>query len=426
MLQLQSKSARNQRATAPTPRACSGQNRMAALSLSLFALPLADAPMPVDDGLVGVLIAACLVGGFAIGMLYRSMTTKEEQITKRMEIAEAELRTLLTMTDDAVLVLNAKGIVRNANPAAEEIFGRGTEEIIGSELVELLPQPMQLSALTRNGPAQFETSAKRKGGTIAHVEVLLSHIHHTDQNGYLVLIHEYHEGGFGHTEEPSNHLSAPVSNFCHDLNNHLTGVIGNLSLILMKSATEPSLREHVLSAKRTALKAQEISMKMHRLATGESEETETDAAQVPPPVLPLSEISVPAGGRILILDDEEAICSLVCAALDSMGYQVTEALDVGTAVNACEAALKAGKPFDLVISDLSLSGEMNGTAAVARLKQIDPNLKAILSSGYDNDPIMNRFREHGFCAAISKPYEIAQLGRIVREAIGEDPERKSA
>lgn len=127
--------------------------------------------------------------------------------------------------------------------------------------------------------------------------------------------------------------------------------------------------------------------------------------------------SVSQANRVLVLDDEEAICALVTCALEPLGYQVTETNDALTAIRTYEEALNSGQPFDLVISDLTLPGGMGGREAVRRLREINPALKAIVSSGYANDPVMSHYREHGFCAMIAKPYEIAALGRMVGEVL---------
>src|ERR1700716_4239468 len=72
--------------------------------------------------------------GFSASLLYRHMHHREEDLRRRAENAEAELRALLVMTDEAVLVLSASGTVRAANPAAEEIFGRDAEDFLGESL----------------------------------------------------------------------------------------------------------------------------------------------------------------------------------------------------------------------------------------------------------------------------------------------------
>jgi PAS domain S-box-containing protein len=134
---------------------------------------------------------------------------------------------------------------------------------------------------------------------------------------------------------------------------------------------------------------------------------------------------VPAAGgsaRVLVLDDEEAICALVTCALEPLGYEVTETNDALTAIRTYAEAMDSGRRFDLVISDLTIPGGMGGQEAVRRLRELDPSVKAIVSSGYAGDPIMSRFREHGFCGMIAKPYEIDALGRIVAEVLAAPPE----
>ena len=123
-------------------------------------------------------------------------------------------------------------------------------------------------------------------------------------------------------------------------------------------------------------------------------------------------------GKILVLDDEEAICELVDCTLTLLGYTVAQAFDAATALKLYEEALQAGEPFDLVIMDLTIPGSMGGKDAIVHLKKIDPNAKAMVSSGYAMDPIMSRFTEYGFCGVIAKPYDVCELERAVSEVIG--------
>ncbi len=121
--------------------------------------------------------------------------------------------------------------------------------------------------------------------------------------------------------------------------------------------------------------------------------------------------------RVLVLDDEEAICMLVTCALEPLGYEVTETNDGQQAIAAYERAMQDGRPYDLFISDLTIPGGMGGQETIKRLHAIDPNIRAIVSSGYANDPVMSRHQEYGFCGMIAKPYEIDALGRKVAEVI---------
>lgn len=123
-------------------------------------------------------------------------------------------------------------------------------------------------------------------------------------------------------------------------------------------------------------------------------------------------------GRVLVLDDEEVICSLVSHALSPLGYDVTEATDALSAIRFYEEGIKNGHPFDLVITDLTIPGGMGGAEALKKLREIDPRVKAIVSSGYAMDPVMSRYKEYGFSGMIAKPYEIADLGHVVHEVLG--------
>jgi len=350
------------------------------------------------------------------------------------------------MTDEAVLVLEPDGTVRTANPASEEIFGRPLDQFAGTPLDDLIGQPLSLTELTKNGPVNFETTAKRQCGEYTGVEMLLSPVEFGGRTSYVALIHESKAAtqSTDSATQAAPDLSEPVERFTHDLNNELTTIMGNLSLILMSSPSDPANHERLVGAKRTAARAHTLSRNLQALASGEDVELQT--VELPPATTPTivrmpapnaaaphtpaqsGKPAAPQKPRILILDDEEAICALLVTALNAMGFDVTEATSVRLALQACETALSEGKPFDLVISDLSLPGEMSGKDAVARIRNIIPEVKAILSSGYDADPIMSDCRSHGFDAAIAKPYDIAKLSRIVRETLagGGEAIRKSA
>jgi PAS domain S-box-containing protein len=122
-------------------------------------------------------------------------------------------------------------------------------------------------------------------------------------------------------------------------------------------------------------------------------------------------------GRILALDDEEAICELVKAALTPLGYEVTTVQDALSAISAYKEAMDKDRKFDAVISDLTIPGGMGGAECIKRLVELDPSVKAIVSSGYAMDPVMSRYREYGFCACIAKPYEVSDLGHVVHDVL---------
>jgi CheY-like chemotaxis protein len=122
-------------------------------------------------------------------------------------------------------------------------------------------------------------------------------------------------------------------------------------------------------------------------------------------------------GRILALDDEEAICELVKAALTPLGYDVTTVQDGLSAISAYKDSMDEDRKYDAVISDLTIPGGMGGAECIKRLVEMDPGVKAIVSSGYAMDPVMSRYREYGFCACIAKPYEVSDLGHVVHDVM---------
>ncbi|MEQ1853826.1 MAG: response regulator [Chthoniobacteraceae bacterium] len=385
-----------------------------------------------------IIALACLGGllGLSAAILYRHMHAEEEKLRLRIENSEAELRALLALTDDAVLLINADGTVRDGNPAAEELFGIPVDDIPGSELTDLIAQPLCLGELTKHGPVSFQTTAKRPGDQFPQVDMVLSSTEVTGKNTYIALIRHCQPAPTAE-KPPVADLVQPVQKFTHDLNNELTTVIGNLSLILMAPASDPMNHERVVGAKRTAVRAHNLVHKLQSLVSGEDQDSDSiperpaapktsttmpeSKPATPTADLPAAPKAEPRTPRILVLDDEEAICSLVSIALDSMGFEVTEALSVAPALQACEQSVREGRPFDIVISDLSLPGDMSGIEAVNRLRIIHPQIRAIVSSGYSADPVMGDCRRHGFAAAIAKPYDLGKLGRVVREVLASGP-----
>lgn len=123
-------------------------------------------------------------------------------------------------------------------------------------------------------------------------------------------------------------------------------------------------------------------------------------------------------GRILVMDDDDSVRSVAGWMLKTLGHDVEFARDGAEAIELYKAAGETGAPFTAVIMDLTVPGGMGGKETVKKLQEIDPNIKVIVSSGYSDDPVMANFTEYGFCSAIAKPYNLAELSRTLREAIG--------
>ncbi|SRR5579884_20168 len=124
-------------------------------------------------------------------------------------------------------------------------------------------------------------------------------------------------------------------------------------------------------------------------------------------------------GRVLIMDDEEMIREVTGEMLSHIGYEVECASDGVEAIELYKRAREENKPFDVVIMDLTVLEGMGGKEAIKRLIEIDPNIRAVVSSGYSDDRVMSEYRNHGFKGVISKPYSIGDLSGVLHEVMNE-------
>jgi signal transduction histidine kinase/ActR/RegA family two-component response regulator len=129
--------------------------------------------------------------------------------------------------------------------------------------------------------------------------------------------------------------------------------------------------------------------------------------------------------RLLVMDDEETLRTLFQAVLSQLGYVVQTARDGAEAVALYQAATAAAAGFDAVLLDLTVTGGMGGMEAAARLKQLDPGAKLIVSSGYSDAPVMSHFSDYGFDAVIVKPWTVKEISDVLRRVLVEDPVRKT-
>ena len=127
-------------------------------------------------------------------------------------------------------------------------------------------------------------------------------------------------------------------------------------------------------------------------------------------------------GRLLVMDDEDALRMLLQRVLTTLGYEVQSARDGAEAIALYEAAKASGHAFDAILLDLTVSGGMGGIETAARLKELDPSAKLIVSSGYSDAPVMSKFRDYGFDDAIPKPWEAVQLSEVFRRVLVPDAE----
>lgn len=98
---------------------------------------------------------------------------------------------------------------------------------------------------------------------------------------------------------------------------------------------------------------------------------------------------------------------------------MTQTSDGADTVSRYQDALASGHPYDLLIMDLSIPGGMGGAAAMEKIRQLDPGVRAIVSSGYSDDPVMSRYLDYGFLAVLPKPYNPLELRELVEQLLGD-------
>jgi CheY-like chemotaxis protein len=123
--------------------------------------------------------------------------------------------------------------------------------------------------------------------------------------------------------------------------------------------------------------------------------------------------------RILVMDDEAGVRETTGRMLKHIGYEdVVFAADGAEAIKLYKAAVKSGHPFTVAVLDLTIPGGYGGEWTIRELLKIDPGVKAIISSGYVDDPVMAKYSDYGFSGVITKPYTIEELRKAVQDVMG--------
>ena len=122
-------------------------------------------------------------------------------------------------------------------------------------------------------------------------------------------------------------------------------------------------------------------------------------------------------GRILLMDDERVVRNALKRMLEKIGYKTECATDGKEALEKYKKRLEIKKPFDAVVLDLTIPGGMGGKETIKRILELDPNVKAIVSSGYSNDSVMANYKDYGFKGIITKPFDTNELSEAISKVI---------
>ncbi len=211
-------------------------------------------------------------------------------------------------------------------------------------------------------------------------------------------------------------LEVLAGGIAHDFNNLLTVILNNVSLMKLESVAGSGTMFNLEEMEKATLKARNLAWKLLNIAGNGSS---------PPPGEVSTAVSEPSlddlvgTGKILLVDDEENVRTSTGAALGRLGYDVVLVESGSKAIEIFCQSADEGRPFDVVILDLTVHSGAGGKETVARLKRIDPDVKAVVSSGYANDAVMTEYAEFGFSGKLAKPYTIEDLGRVIKDVLSD-------
>lgn len=130
--------------------------------------------------------------------------------------------------------------------------------------------------------------------------------------------------------------------------------------------------------------------------------------------------------KILVMDDEPMILTLVTSMLELYDFCVKTAVEGKQAISLYQKAMDEGRPFDVVILDISIISGMGGVETVAELLKIDPDANCVVASGYCQDPVIINYMDYGFKGALAKPFALQQIMDVLGQIINNNNTRLSA
>jgi two-component system, cell cycle sensor histidine kinase and response regulator CckA len=126
--------------------------------------------------------------------------------------------------------------------------------------------------------------------------------------------------------------------------------------------------------------------------------------------------------RILVMDDEEAIRKIFVLMLTRLGFEPDAVSDGTQAVEKFNAAQFAGRPYRIVILDLTVREGMGGVDTIRKLREIDPRVRAIVATGHSKETVLSTYRDYGFRGIISKPFRIQEITDMIQQVLAQPDE----
>ncbi len=142
-----------------------------------------------------------------------------------------------------------------------------------------------------------------------------------------------------------------------------------------------------------------------------------DGEPAGPEPVPKARTAAGPAPRILVVDDDEMIRGALRRSLAKMGCRVECCEDGSRAVDMYRDAFRRGAGFDAVLLDLAMPGRLDGPGTLAELRAVDPGVKVIVCSGHGAEDLMARYKEHGLCGALFKPFRFEQIEDLLGKVL---------
>ncbi|MBF0118104.1 MAG: response regulator [Desulfobacterales bacterium] len=124
--------------------------------------------------------------------------------------------------------------------------------------------------------------------------------------------------------------------------------------------------------------------------------------------------------KILIMDDEDDIREVIAKLLNYLGYKAVQTKDSYEAIYEYTKAIEIKEPYDVVVLDLTMAYGLNGIDTLKRLREMNPNIKGIICTGYSNvSDIEEKLKEAQIDHIIHKPFKINELEIVLSKVLGD-------
>ncbi len=205
----------------------------------------------------------------------------------------------------------------------------------------------------------------------------------------------------------------------HDINNALSSALANIQICRRSCAGDASVCRYLDSAEESILRARDQSCRLlaPRFSKRKSRaKRPVQKEHARPRAEEKRKAKAAPKYRILLMDDEEAILSATSEMLTFLGHEVIVAENGDAAASLYKKAQGSKAPFDAVILDVTVPGGKGAEQTLPRLRELDPSVKVIVSSGYATHPLVTGFATNGFNASLIKPYGFKELEESLARA----------